>query len=419
MISEIICVGDELLAGQVTDTNSTFLSKQLSSLGLKCKFKTVVGDNKEHIVEATKTALQRANIIIFTGGLGPTEDDLTVETIAEALKVPMVFREDVADMIRYLFAQRDIIMPESNLKQAYVPQGADILANDSGTAPGIYWELSEHLKTKERKIILAFPGVPREMEYLWEKYALPILMPLSSVKLYEKYINFVGIGESALVESIPEVFKLQDPAVLPYANNFQVQLRVYSEKESVEEAKTVVNNVVDQITEKMCGYVYGYDSDTLESVIGKHLISKGLTVSVAESCTGGLISSRLTDVSGSSQYIKYNAIVYSNDSKVQVLGVPEQLIIDHGAVSSEVAKAMALGVKDKTLTDVGLAITGIAGPTGATLEKPVGTVYIALAIGDQVYVESPKFNLRLTRLAFKYLFSQYALNLLRKYVLLY
>lgn len=414
MNAEILTIGNELLVGMIIDTNSVFIAKELKELGIDCEYKTTVGDNKDHIVKAIDTAVKRANIVIITGGLGPTEDDITIESLAECFKTQLELKKEVAEHIEKLFRYRDREMPDSNLKQAYIPIGSKVLNNAVGTAPGVMWDVTKIIDSKEKKIILVFPGVPRELEYLWKNRALPILKEFSSCCIYEKYLNFAGIGESALVELLDEFMKSSDPVVLPYANNFQVQLRVFSKHSNIEIAKNNVENMVLKIKNKTYEYLYGVNDETLEESVGKLLLKDKKTISIAESCTGGLISSRLTDVSGSSEYIKLNLVTYSNESKMNELNVPEELIIKYGAVSEQVAVAMANGIRLKTGTDIGVGVTGIAGPTGGSPDKPVGTVFIS--ISDKNDTVSYKFNSNpeLHRVYIKQYFSQILLFLLRK-----
>lgn len=413
MIAEIISVGDELLTGKIDDTNATFLSKELTSLGFNCLYRATVGDNKEHIKQAIQTAVKRSNFIIVTGGLGPTADDKTMRAIASAFGVKMIFSKKVADHIDSIFKDRGMKMSPTNLKQAFFPEGANILDNPIGSAPGIIWNVSCLVNSKEQKLVLTFPGVPLEMKTMWVDGVKPVLESYSDVSVYERFINFSGISESQLVEDLDEFIKLDDPKTRPYANNFQIQLRVFSENKDKDIARSRVEEVVLSISEKMHDYIYGYDDDTLESVVAKKLIDNKLTVSIAESCTGGLLSSRLTDISGSSAYIKCNYITYANQAKIEKLNVPQNLIELHGAVSPEVAEHMAKNIRKIAQTDYGVSITGIAGPTGGSADKPVGLVYIGIA--DQNGVKSYKrlTSSNMLRTLIKWRFTQFALNLIR------
>lgn len=414
MIAEIITIGEELLTGKIVDTNAAYLAKELSELGFSCLYRSTVGDNTEHIKAAIMMALTRSNVVLMTGGLGPTADDKTMRSIASLFEVKMVFSQQVADKIESMFKARGLIMPETNLKQAYFPDGASIIENPIGTAPGIIWNVSTIIESKEVKLLLTFPGVPQEMKTMWTEVVKPTIASYSEVSLYERYINFLEISESQLVQDLDEYIKLKDPIVLPYANNFQIQLRVYSRNKDKDLAKSKVEEVVEAISVKMSDFIYGYDDDTIESVVGKLLIDNKLTVSVAESCTGGLLSSRLTDISGSSAYIKCNYVTYANQAKIEKLNIPQNLIELNGAVSPEVAEYMAENVRKITNTDYGISVTGIAGPSGGTNDKPVGLVYIGIADKNGVKAYKRITNPNMQRTQIKWRFTQFALNLLRK-----
>lgn len=414
---EIISVGDELLTGQVVDTNAAFLAKEVKKLGFNCHYKTTVGDNHKDIHEALEKAVGRVSVILLTGGLGPTEDDLTVDAISSYFKLEKVFHKNIADHIESLFRSRGMNMPDTNLKQAYVPVGAQILFNSIGTAPGIYLDVSAHLDSDDIKIIMTFPGVPYEMEKMWFESASPYLKPFLDDVIYEKYINYFGISESALIELIPDFLKSSDPMVLPYANNFQVQLRVFSKNQDSKRAQTIVENAVKGIMTLTGDFVFGFNDDTLESVIGHALRDSKQTIAIAESCTGGLISNRLTDISGSSEYIKLNMITYSNEAKINNLKVPKEIIAKYGAVSYETAHSMAQNIRQIAGTDMGVGITGIAGPTGGTPDKPVGTVYIGISYKNNITVSKFQVSPVFSRSLIKWRFSQIALDLIRKSLL--
>ena len=416
MIFEIISVGDELLSGKITDTNSSFLAKEITDLGMICLFKSTVSDNGHHIRDALDIALSRANIILFTGGLGPTNDDLTVESIASYFNKETVINKDIADGIETLFKSRGIEMPLNNLKQAYIPEGAEILNNSVGTAPGIIWDVSDLTNYNGKKLILTFPGVPQEMKIMWKNEARNILKQFSKFNIYDRHVNFTGISESKLVEELAEIIDNNDPIVLPYANNYQIQLRVFSRNENIEKAKEKVENTIKEIQNIVGEYIYGYDEDTLESVVGQLLIIQNKTLAIAESCTGGLVSSRLTDISGSSKYIKLNLVTYANEFKESLLKIPKEIIEKHGAVSKEVAELMAINVRKIANTDIGVSLTGIAGPTGGSKNKPVGTIYIAITNGKDTQSYKMYTNYDLKREMIKWRFSQFALNTIRNYL---
>ncbi|MEW5820720.1 MAG: competence/damage-inducible protein A [Cyanobacteriota bacterium] len=417
MIVEIISVGEELLIGQITDTNSAFLAKEVTGLGLNCLYKTTVGDEPEHIKKALGLALERSNIILFTGGLGPTDDDLTLKSVADFFDKEMIFQNNVAKDIEVIFVSRGLEMPQSNLKQAYIPEGSQVVKNFIGTAPGVLWDVSDLVNSKELKMIITFPGVPDEMRHMWKETIRSSIKKYSNKHIYEKYINFIDISESALVEKLNKFMNLDNPKIRPYANNYQIQLRVYSEDKSFDRAKNLVENTIKEIHNIVSEYVYGYNEENLEQVVANLLIKNNKTISLAESCTGGLISSRLTDISGSSNYVKLNLICYSNKAKTEILSVSEESIIKYGAVSSEIAELMARNVRELASCDIGLSVTGIAGPTGGTEEKPVGTVYVAISDSNKTFSTKKIVNPALLRTQIKWRFSQIALNIVRKHLL--
>jgi nicotinamide-nucleotide amidase len=424
-IAEAVSIGTELLLGQVLDTNSQFLAVELAKLGIESFFRATVGDNKERINSVLWQALDRSDIVITTGGLGPTADDLTTECIAELFEVPLIFDEALFEHIRHLFASRNFAMPESNRKQALRPEGADILPNPAGTAPGLVWvvqgEMLKRLKIRNpenARVILTFPGVPRELEAMWRQTAAPFLQArYGSGVLWSMELKHYGIGESALAELFAHLLEKSNPTVAPYAGHAECRLRVTAKAPSIEEAQALAQPVVDEI-KKTSGYrCYGEDDETLESVVGKLLIERGLKLSVAESCTGGLVSQRLTDVPGSSQYIGLNAVTYSNQAKIELLKVSEATLATNGAVSAECAEEMAKGALALGYADIGLSITGIAGPDGGSDDKPVGTVFLGLASNEFYIGKKLRLGAASTRLEIRYRTSQEALNMVRLFLL--
>ncbi len=395
--AEILSIGTELLLGHVLDTNCQFLAQQLASLGINCFYRSTVGDNKARIKEVAKAALERADILITTGGLGPTTDDLTTECLAELFNAPLDFDKEILAKIEQFFKAAGYPMPEGNRKQALHPRGAAILPNPAGTAPGIIWQLSDELlaqlsQTSQRKVILTFPGVPQEMHAMWKETARPFLQSyFGGEVIWSCQLKHYGIGESALAEKYAHLLNLANPTVAPYAGFGECRLTVTAKAATMEQAKSIAQPVINEILQTSGKLCYGFDDETLESALAKMLIAQNKTLSVAESCTGGLISKRLTDIPGSSSYISLNAITYSNEIKHSLLGVPKEILDSHGAVSAQCAEAMASGIKKLAKTDIGLSVTGIAGPDGGTAEKPVGLVYIGLA-HDDVYT-SIKLNI--------------------------
>ena len=375
MAAEIICVGTELLLGEILNSNSQYLAQELARLGIPHYFLTVVGDNPERIKRAIAIARERAQILIFTGGLGPTPDDLTTETIADFFRTPLQENIAVIADIEAKFAQTGRPMAANNRKQALLPLGAELLANATGTAPGMIWHPQPDL------LILTFPGVPSEMRQMWQGVAVPYLQSQGWGKttIYSRVLRFQGIGESALAEKVTDFFTLTNPTVAPYAGKGEVRLRISCPASSEALAKEIIDPIAEEI-KAIAGLDYfGQDEDTIASVVGALLRERGETVAVAESCTGGGLGALLTDQPGSSDYFWGGVIAYYNQVKIKLLGVDPEIIEYCGAVSEATAEAMALGVKERLGTDWGIAITGIAGPGGGTEEKPIGTVYVGLA----------------------------------------
>jgi nicotinamide-nucleotide amidase len=375
MSAEIICVGTEMLLGNILNSNAQYLAIQLAKLGIPHYYQTVVGDNPERLKHVIEIAIQRAEILIFTGGLGPTPDDLTCETIADFFGTPLVERPEIIEDIARKYVQRGRQMTPSNRKQALIPKGAEILPNPAGTAPGIIWQPQPGLT------IFTFPGVPSEMQQMWEETAVPYLRNLGWGKeiIYSRMLKFWGIAESALAEKVAAYLNLTNPTVAPYASKGEVKLRISAKAASEAEAQELISPVQKQLQDIAGLHYYGADDDTLASVVGELLRSAGETLSVAESCTGGGLGQMLTEISGSSDYFWGGVISYDNSVKVNLLGVNAEDLAKFGAVSATVAEQMALGVRSRLGTSWGLSITGIAGPTGGTETKPVGLIYIGLA----------------------------------------
>ena len=381
MTAEIICVGTEMLLGDILNSNAQYLAQQLAQLGIPHYYQTVVGDNPERLKEVIEIAASRVQILIFTGGLGPTPDDLTCETIADFFGVPLKERADIIEDIAEKFAQRGRVMSANNRKQALIPQGAEILPNPTGTAPGIIWQPRPGLT------IFTFPGVPSEMYQMWTQTAVPFLKSQGWGKeiIYSRSLRFWGIGESALAEKVAPYFNLTNPTVAPYAGKGEVRLRISAKATDSTTAEALITPIEKQLIEIAGLDYYGANDDTLASVVGNLLRSSGETLSIAESCTGGGLGQMLTEIPGSSDYFWGGVIAYDNSVKIGLLGVNPEDLEKFGAVSATVAEQMAAGVKNRLSTTWGLSITGIAGPTGVTETKPVGLVYIGLAgPGDEV-----------------------------------
>ncbi len=414
MSAEIICVGTEMLLGDILNSNAQFLAKQLAQLGIPHHYQTVVGDNPERLKQVIEIATSRAQILIFTGGLGPTPDDLTCETIADFFGVPLVERAEIIKDMALKFAQRGRVMTPSNRKQALIPQGADILPNPTGTAPGIVWQ------PRPNVTILTFPGVPSEMYRMWEETAVPFLKSQGWGKevIYSRSLRFWGIGESALAEKVASYLNLPNPTVAPYAGNGEVRLRVSAKAANEATAEDLIAPIEKQIKEIAGLDYYGVNDENLASVVGKLLQASGETLSVAESCTGGGLGQMLTEISGSSEYFWGGVISYDNSVKVGLLGVNPDDLAKFGAVSATVAEQMAVGVKTRLSTTWGLGVTGIAGPTGGTEAKPVGLVYIGLAgPKDEVASFEYRFGTTRNRSYIRYVSACAALDALRRKLL--
>ncbi len=414
MSAEIICVGTEMLLGDILNSNAQFIAQQLAQLGIPHYYQTVVGDNPERLKQVIEIAISRAQILIFTGGLGPTPDDLTCETIADFFGVPLVERPEIIEDITEKFTQRGRVMTPSNRKQALIPQGAEILPNPTGTAPGIIWQPRSNIT------IFTFPGVPSEMHRMWEETAVPFLKSQGWGKeiIFSRSLKFWGIGESALAEKVAPYFNLPNPTVAPYAGKGEVRLRISAKATSETAAEALISPIEKQIKEIAGLNYYGADNDTLASVVGELLRTSKETLSVAESCTGGGLGQMLTEVSGSSDYFWGGVISYDNSVKVGLLRVNPEDLDKFGAVSTTVAEQMAVGVKTRLATTWGLSITGIAGPNGGTDTKPVGLVYIGLAgPKDEVTSFEYRFGTMRGRTLIRHVSASTALDLLRRQLL--
>jgi nicotinamide-nucleotide amidase len=410
MRAEIITIGDEIINGEILDSNSAYIGDRLSGLGIEVAFKTSVGDDLKRITEAIKLSLERVDLVIATGGLGPTNDDLTKKGIVKAFKRNLVFHEDILKKVEEGFNKRGIEMPKINQNQALLPQGAKALSNQYGSAPGIFIQ-------EGKRLFFALPGVPLEMKTIFENEILPFLKSKSSKKFtFQKVLRTTGIVESAIYEKIEPILKFKSPVkigFLPGFSGVDIKLRITSETEDL--ARKNILEIEQKVREILNEYIYGIDQETLEEVLGKLLQNKKKTISVAESCTGGLIGAKFTNVSGSSNYFINGVITYSNEAKIELLKIPKEIIEKYGAVSEQVAILMAEGVKKISNTDYGLSATGIAGPTGGTEEKPVGLVYIGLAHENDSFAK--KFVFGGDRQAIRERTAQAALNLVRLFIL--
>jgi nicotinamide-nucleotide amidase len=369
MRAEMISCGTELLLGQITDTNATYLAQSLASLGIDLYFVSQVGDNQGRIVETLRRAWERSDLIIMTGGLGPTEDDLARESISALLGETMQVDPRLEAELRGMFASRRSIMPERNIKQATLIPSAQALPNPRGTAPGWWVEKDGH-------IIVAMPGVPREMYRMWEQEAVPRLSPYTGGLIFTRILRVWGLGESAVEERLDPVIHSNNPTVATYAKSDAIDVRITAKAETHEKTEQQVAEMEARVRQILRHHVFGVDKDTLQGVIGKYLTERRQSLGVMESLTGGLLSSTVTDIPGSSNYFVGGLVTYNTELKVQ-MGVPREILEQYGAISEEAARAMAHTVRKRFDTDFGLGITGVAGPDEEE-DKPVGTAHIAI-----------------------------------------
>ncbi|MFZ5353756.1 MAG: competence/damage-inducible protein A [Bacillota bacterium] len=409
MKCEIISVGTELLLGSIVNTNAQYLSLKMAELGIDVYHQLVVGDNFERVKQALEESLKRSDMVITTGGLGPTDDDLTKEAVSAALKLKLVLHKQSMDKLEELFRRINKPMSQCNKKQALVPEGCRVLENNNGTAPGIYVE-------KNEKIVIMLPGPPSELKPMFEDSIMPILISKSGSIIKSRTVRIVGIGESEVQEQLRDIFDSQtNPTIAPYAKSGEVHLRITAKTEAAAEAEELNEIMLQKVAKVLGDNIYGYDEENLESAVIKLLQHSNITISCAESCTGGLLSQRLTSVPGASKSFMNSIVTYSNEAKMKFLGVEEQTLSSHGAVSSETAYEMAEGIRRVSGTDIGVSITGIAGPDGGSAEKPVGLVYIGISYKDKT--EAHKFLFSGNREKIRYYSSTRALDLIRRTLL--
>jgi nicotinamide-nucleotide amidase len=408
--AEIIAIGSELLTPQRTDTNSLWLTEKLNSIGVDVKLKTIVGDDAARLGETIRDALKRSDIVITTGGLGPTEDDITRQISARAVGRELVYHDELEVDLRERFRRWGREMPEINKRQAFVIDGADVLPNPNGSAVGMLLRL-------ESKVLAIFPGPPREMRPMFDNYVLPVLKESSGgVVVRTRVLRVSGMGESAVDEVIAPIYKSYagvETSIL--FSRVEIEIHLTARSDDADKADAVLEELAGRISQALGHAVFATNGETMEDVIGALLVSRGETVAVAESCTGGLIGMRLTEVAGSSRYFIEGAVVYANRAKSRAVGVGEQTIIDHGAVSAETAEAMASGMRERSGVDHAISVTGIAGPDGGSEEKPVGTVFIGYAGPNGT--RSIKFVLPGDRELVRWRASQAALDYMRRQIL--
>ncbi|HBL99232.1 MAG TPA: competence/damage-inducible protein A [Ruminococcaceae bacterium] len=407
-VCELISVGTEILLGDILNTDAQFLSIELARLGISVIHQSTVGDNRERLLAQLKEAADRSDIIILSGGLGPTPDDLTKEVCCEFFGKKMFLHEPTVEKIKTYFSTKGMKMAQNNLKQAMLPKDCVIFPNDNGTAPGMAIE-------KGGVHILVLPGPPRELKPMFRNCAVPYLMQFSDRIIVSHNIRTFGIGESLMAERVNDLFDAENPTVAPYAKDGEALLRVTAMARTKEEAENLCKPVINEIKNRLDGFVYGVDYTCIEEAVIEMLKEKHMKVATAESCTGGLIAKRITDVPGASEVFDCGIISYANEIKHRVLGVSEDDLNKYGAVSEPVARQMAQGALKVSGADIAVSVTGIAGPDSDSTNKPVGLVYIGLADRDNVWVRELRTS-RKDRSYNRYVSASNALNMIRLYI---
>ena len=394
--------------GDILNTDAQFLSIELAKLGISVIHQSTVGDNRERLLAQLKEAADRSDIIILSGGLGPTPDDLTKEVCCEFFGKKMFLHEPTVEKIKTYFSTKGMKMAQNNLKQAMLPKDCVIFPNDNGTAPGMAIE-------KDGVHILVLPGPPRELKPMFRNCAVPYLMQFSDRIIVSHNIRTFGIGESLMAERVNDLFDAENPTVAPYAKDGEALLRVTAMARTKEEAENLCKPVINEIKSRLDGFVYGVDYTCIEEAVIEKLKEKHMKVATAESCTGGLIAKRITDVPGASEVFDCGIISYANEIKHRVLGVSEEDLKKYGAVSEPVARQMAQGALKVSGADIAVSVTGIAGPDSDSTNKPVGLVYIGLADRDNVWVRELRTS-RKDRSYNRYVSASNALNMIRLYI---
>lgn len=407
-VCELISVGTEILLGDILNTDAQYLSIELAKLGISVIHQSTVGDNRERLLAQLDEAAKRSDIIILSGGLGPTPDDITKEVCCEFFGKEMFLHEPTVEKIKEYFSSKGIEMAQNNLKQAMLPKDCVIFPNDNGTAPGMAIE-------KDGVHILVLPGPPRELKPMFQNCAVPYLMQFSDRIIVSHNIRTFGIGESSMAEKVNDLFDAQNPTVAPYAKDGEALLRVTAMAKTKEDAESLCEPIIEEIKKRIDAYVYGVDYNCIEEAVVGMLKEHHLKVATAESCTGGLIAKRITDVPGASEVFECGIISYANEIKHRVLGVSEDDLNKYGAVSEPVAKQMAQGALKVSGADIAVSVTGIAGPDSDSTGKPVGLVYIGLADKENVWVREIRTS-RTDRSYNRYVSASNALDMIRLYI---
>lgn len=386
MKAEIITVGTEILLGDILNTNCRYLSRELAAMGIEIYYQITVGDNEERLLKTLEESLNRSDIVICTGGLGPTEDDITKEVCAKYFGYKLELHKPSLDAMIERFKHMNRVPTKNNEKQAYFPKEAYILKNDNGTAPGCIME-------KEGKMIVVLPGPPKEMESMFENYVKPYLSKLTDDVIESEVLRIIGVGESKVENDILDIIDSQtNPTIATYAKGYECTLRITAKAKSVEEAKELIKPMSDEMKRRFGQSLYATGETSIEEVVAKMLVENNLKIAVAESCTGGMVSASLINYPGISSVFMEGCVTYSNEAKMKSLGVKKETLDVYGAVSDNCAKEMASGVAARYNTNVGIATTGIAGPDGGTDEKPVGLVYFGIYINGKVITKKYVFN---------------------------
>ncbi len=409
MKAEILAVGTELLMGQIANTNAQYISSRLPDAGIGVYYHDVVGDNPERLKQSLDLALSRSDVIILTGGLGPTQDDLTKETVAAAVNRQLVLDQESLDVMEEFFKKHCRKMTHNNVKQAYLPEGCIIVRNRNGTAPGCIME-------DNGKIIVMLPGPPSEMKPMFEETVMPYFAAKSDYRLESRFLRIFGIGESAVEDMLLDLIEKQtNPTIAPYAKDGEVTLRITARYDKSCPNEDLIGPVEDEIRRRLRDAVYSNDNSSLDEIAARLLIDSKMTLSIAESCTGGMVSSRLTDMPGISEVFDRAIVTYSNRAKMEELGVAQETLDTFGAVSEQTAREMAEGVRRVSETDIGISVTGIAGPGGGSEEKPVGLVYAALSHKDGTVVK--KLDLWGSRSRIRNVTCLHVFDMLRRHLL--
>ena len=378
MNAEIISVGTELLLGQVVNTDAAIVARELSALGINLLYSAVVGDNEDRLRDAVETAISRSDLLIMTGGLGPTADDLTKETTAAAAGRRLVLHEESLRRIENYFNEKHV--SENQQKQAWLPEGCTVLQNDNGTAPGCAFQAENGCT------VIMLPGPPSELEPMLKNQAVPYLKQGQESVIVSHNVHIYGRGEAPVAQMMDDLMDGENPTLAPYAKEGECFLRVTAKAKNEKEADEMCKPLIEEIKNRLGEYVYSVDVESLEELVVKELAEQGKKLATAESCTGGLLAKRITDIPGSSSVFDLGCVTYANEAKEALLYVPHEILEQHGAVSEETARAMAEGIVKRSGSEIGVGITGIAGPDGGTDDKPVGLIYIALSDGKDTWV---------------------------------